>query len=82
MRVVISFNWKGQNFEKFVDFNILKDDINEKDDFWGEFICGGNVYQFQIWWNAQQIIIFNKGGIEPIDYVNNFSISFSHTFNH
>ncbi len=79
-KVAISFNWVGHRVEQFIDFNLLKDDLNEKDDFWGEFICNGIVYQYQIWWNAQQIVIFNKGGVEPIGHIDNFHLSFSHTF--
>lgn len=79
-KIAISFYWIGHCIDQFIDFNLLKDDLNKKDDFWGEFIYNGIEYQYQIWWDTQQIVIFNKGGVEPISHIDNFHLSFSNTF--
>jgi hypothetical protein len=80
MQAVISFNWRGHNIEQFFDWEYLKDDINEKDDLWGEFVVNGTKFQFQILWESSTITIFNFGGYDYIDSVTNFSVSFSKTF--
>ena len=80
MQAVISFKWRGNNIEKFFDWEYLKDDINGKDDLWGEFIVNGTKFQFQILWESSTITIFNFGGYDYIDSVTNFSVSFSKTF--
>ena len=77
-KVSISFNWFEHHVNQIIDFKSLIDDINHKDDFWGEFICNGITYQYQIWWNAQKIIVFKKGSSESIGHIDNFNLSFSH----
>lgn len=80
MKVVIAFNWRGHHIEKFFDWELITNDINGKDDLWGEFVVNGNVFQFQILWENSTITIFNKGGYDYIDSVDNYSMSFSKTF--
>lgn len=80
MKAVISFNWRGHRIDKFFDWEYLKDDINGKDDLWGEFVVNGTKFQFQILWESSTITIFNFGGYDYIDSVTNFSVSFSKTF--
>ena len=80
MKAVITFNWRGHHIEEVVDFNLLKNDINEIDDFWGEFSCCGINYQYQIHWNSNQIAVFIKDAVEIYDYVNAFQLHFSSIF--
>ena len=73
MKAVISFNWKGHSIHQSFDWVSIKDDINEKDDLWGEFVIDGTEYQFQIHWNSFTIAIFKFGKYDCIDRVTNFS---------
>lgn len=69
MKALISFNWRGNNINQFVVWNNLVEDINGKDDFWGEFVANGVKYQYQILWENSIITIFVEGGVEYIDKV-------------
>ena len=77
MKAVITFNWRGQQIEQFVEWDSIVNDINDKDSFWGEFILNGIKYQYQILWESSIITIFVEGGVEYIDKVDNFQLSFS-----
>ena len=78
MKAILEFTWRGETITKYIDNDVLYNDIKEiGDSFWGEFYIGKMKYQFQIFWNASEIAIFNVGGTEPIHYVNGFSVYFS-----
>lgn len=75
-KVWLSFNWKGHEINKVFDKKLIFDDIQGKDDLWGNFIVGGVEYQFQIHWESSIITIFLKDGVEYIDKVNGFHLDF------
>lgn len=80
MKAVISFNWKGHRIDHYFDWESIKDDINGKDDLWGEFEVDGTKYQFQILWESSTITVFGYGEYDYTDVVTNFSLSFNRTF--
>ena len=82
MKVIISFEWRSHKITKFVEWDTIVNDINEKTDFWGKFTVDvGNRYKYKIHWNSSKVSIFNEGGEYPIDVVFNFKLHFSDTYN-
>ena len=80
MLITLEFNYKDTTITKYIDINDLYNDINDLDVFWGEFTLYNETYQFQIFWNACEIAIFEVGGYEPIYYVNGFNLYFNRNF--
>jgi hypothetical protein len=80
MKALLEFVWRGVNISNFIDTDLIINDYNDTDTFWGEFALYGKEYQYQIFWHCQSIAIFNKGGIERIDLVDNFQLRFSKNY--
>lgn len=76
-QVLIEFSWRGHEIKHFIDKDIIFNDINEKDDYWGEFVIGKDIYEYQIWWNSGEVAIFNAGAKDYCALVDNFSVHFS-----
>lgn len=79
-KVVIEFSWRGNKIKHFIPYSSILMDMNEKEDFWGEFIIGKDKFQYQIWWNAGEIAIFHEGATDFCALVDNFSIHFSQLY--
>ena len=80
MKTLIEFNWRGKNISHFVEISLIFDNYIGADAFWGEFVLYGKKYEYQIYWNSQEIAIYNEGGIEPIDKVGGFQLTFSKNY--
>lgn len=78
-KVLIEFNWRGETIKQFIDKERLFNDIKEVDDFWGKFTSRGQTFEYQIHWNGV-IYIFDENGVDEIDVVNNFNLSFSKNY--
>lgn len=76
-KVLISFSWGSHNVCEFVPLDVILNDMNEKDDFWGSFIKNGKEYQYQLHYNSGRVAIFEKGGVEEIHSLHSFNITFS-----
>jgi hypothetical protein len=74
--ILVAFNWKGENIEKWFNSDLIFKDIKGEDDLWGGFIHRGVEYQFQIHWESGYITIFLKDGVEIIDRVKGFNVGF------
>lgn len=77
MVTILEFNWNGETITKYINTEDLYKDIKDEDSFWGEFYLNGKSFQFQIFWNGSEIAIFEKGGVEPIYFVDSFNLYFS-----
>ena len=76
-KVLISFSWGSHNVCEFVPLDVILNDMNEKDDFWGSFIKNGMEYQYQLHYGSGRVAIFEKGGTEEIHSLHSFNITFS-----
>ena len=76
-KVLISFTWGSHNVCEFVPLDVILNDMNEKDDFWGSFIKNGMEYQYQLHYGSGRVAIFEKGGTEEIHSIYSFNIIFS-----
>lgn len=76
-KVLISFTWGSHKVCEFVPLDVILNDMNEKDDFWGSFIKNGMEYQYQLHYGSGRVAIFEKGGTEEIHSINSFQITFS-----
>jgi len=76
-KVLISFTWGSHKVCEFVSLDVILNDMNEKDDFWGSFIKNGMEYQYQLHYKSGRVAIFEKGGTEEIHSLHSFNITFS-----
>lgn len=76
-KVLISFSWGSHNVCEFVPLDVILNDMNEKNDFWGSFIKNGMEYQYQLHYKSGRVAIFEKGGTEEIHSLHSFNITFS-----
>ena len=76
-KVLISFSWGSHNVCEFVPLDVILNDMNEKDYFWGSFIKNGMEYQYQLHYKSGRVAIFEKGGTEEIHSLHSFNITFS-----
>ena len=76
-KVLISFSWGSHNVCEFVPLDVILNDMNEKDDFWGSFFKNGMEYQYQLHYKSGRVAIFEKGGTEEIHSLHSFNITFS-----
>ena len=76
-KVLISFSWGSHKVCEFVPLDVILNDMNEKDDFWGSFIKNGMEYQYQLHYGSGRVAIFEKGGTEEIHSLHSFNITFS-----
>jgi hypothetical protein len=79
-KVLIEFTWRGKTISHFIEKDIIFDDINEKEDYWGEFVIGKDIYEYQIWWNSGEVAIFNAGAKDYCALVDNFLVHFSNRY--
>ena len=79
-KVLIEFTWRGKIISHFIEKDIIFDDINEEEDYWGEFVIGKDIYEYQIWWNSGEVAIFNAGATDYCALVDNFSVHFSNRY--
>lgn len=76
-KVLISFSWGSHNVCEFVPLDVILNDMNEKDDFWGSFIKNGMEYQYKLHYKSGRVAIFEKGGTEEVHSLHSFNITFS-----
>ena len=76
-KVLISFTWGSHKVCEFVPLDVILNDMNEKDDFWGSFFKNGMEYQYQLHYKSGRVAIFEKGGVEEVHSSHSFNITFS-----
>ena len=76
-KVLISLSWGSHNVCEFVPLDVILNDMNEKDVFWGAFFKNGMENQYQLHYGSGRVAIFEKGGTEEVHSLHSFNITFS-----
>lgn len=79
-KVLIEFVWRGHTIKHFIEKDVIFKDIKEEDDYWGEFVIGKDIYEYQIWWNSGEVAIFKAGAKDYCALVSSFSVTFSQMY--